>query len=158
MKSTKSIKVYKGYASSFVFKINSLSSRFKKYTVRKFRKYNLGNSELIVISLLGLTSTTKDEITIKDLSAAHWMDKTYMSRACIRLISLGILKKTNSLKDKRSHFLSLEPKGIKIFKKLNAVKKIRYSKLVSNFSNNEFKQFNVLLDKLTASSDFYLIK
>ena len=44
------LKQYDNYLSSIVFKINKLSSRYKKHTVRKFRKFDLGNPELIVIT------------------------------------------------------------------------------------------------------------
>ena len=55
---------------------------------------DLGNPELVVISLIG---QIKEKLTIKDLSTVHWMDKTLISRASIRLLQIKILKKTNTL-------------------------------------------------------------
>ena len=151
----KSIKEYTGYSQSFAFKINKLSSRLKRYTVRKFRKYDLGNPELVVISLIG---QIKETLTIKDLSTVHWMDKTLISRASIKLIQMKILKKTNSETDKRSHSLELTNKGKKIFDKLKDEKKNRYTKLVKNLSESEVIQLNTLLDKITSNSEINLIK
>tara|TARA_B110000003_G_C16210028_1_gene363032 strand:+ start:55 stop:552 length:498 start_codon:yes stop_codon:yes gene_type:complete len=151
------LKQYDNYLSSIVFKINKLSSRYKKHTVRKFRKFDLGNPELIVISLLGQTDIN-EKITIKDLSAQHWMDKTYISRACIKLIKLGILSKIDSRKDRRSHSLSLTKKGIKIYSLYRESKKIRYLKIMNNFTENETKTLHKLLDKLTLNTEIQLIK
>ncbi len=151
----RSIKEYSGYSQSFAFKINKLSSRLKRYTVRKFRKYDLGNPELVVISLVG---QIKEHLTIKDLSTIHWMDKGLISRASIRLINMKILKKTNSEIDKRSHTLELTSKGKKIFEEIKDTKRNRYSKLVKNLSENEVIQLNILLDKITSNSEVNLIK
>jgi len=151
----KSIKEYTGYSQSFAFKINKLSSRLKRYTVRKFRKYDLGNPELVVISLIG---QIKEKLTIKDLSTVHWMDKTLISRASIRLLQMKILKKTNSETDKRSHSFELTNKGRKIFEELKNAKKNRYTKLVKDLSESEVIQLNILLDKITSNSEINLIK
>ena len=151
----KSIKEYTGYSQSFAFKINKLSSRLKRYTVRKFRKYDLGNPELVVISLIG---QIKEKLTVKDLSVLHWMDKTLISRASIRLLQMKILKKTNSETDKRSHSLELTNKGRKIFEELKNAKKNRYTKLVKDLSESEVIQLNMLLDKITSNSEINLIK
>ena len=67
----KTLNEYEGFESSFKFKINKLSSRLKRYTVRSFRKYDLGNPELIIISLIGQIN---QKVTVKDLSNVHWMD------------------------------------------------------------------------------------
>ena len=155
LKKKKSIKEYTGYSQSFAFKINKLSSRLKRYTVRKFRKYDLGNPELVVISLIG---QIKETLTIKDLPTVHWMDKTLISRASIKLIQMKILKKTNSETDKRSHSLELTNKGKKIFDELKDAKKNRYTKLVKNLSESEVIQLNTLLDKITSNSEINLIK
>ena len=155
LKKKKSIKEYTGYSQSFAFKINKLSSRLKRYTVRKFRKYDLGNPELVVISLIG---QIKEKLTIKDLSTVHWMDKTLISRASIRLLQMKILKKTNSETDKRSHYLELTNKGRKIFEELKNAKKNRYTKLVKDLSESEVIQLNILLDKITSNSEINLIK
>ena len=151
----KSIKEYTGYSQSFAFKINKLSSRLKRYTVRKFRKYDLGNPELVVISLIG---QIKEKLTVKDLSVVHWMDKTLISRASIRLLQMKILKKTNSETDKRSHSFELTNKGRKIFEELKNAKKNRYTKLVKDLSESEVIQLNILLDKITSNSEINLIK
>ena len=127
----------------------------KRYTVRKFRKYDLGNPELVVISLIG---QIKEKLTIKDLSTVHWMDKTLISRASIRLLQMKILKKTNSETDKRSHSLELTNKGRKIFEELKNAKKNRYTKLVKDLSESEVIQLNILLDKITSNSEINLIK
>ena len=155
LKKKKSIKEYTGYSQSFAFKINKLSSRLKRYTVRKFRKYDLGNPELVVISLIG---QIKEKLTIKDLSTVHWMDKTPISRASIRLLQMKILKKTNSETDKRSHSFELTNKGRKIFEELKNAKKNRYTKLVKDLSESEVIQLNILLDKITSNSEINLIK
>ena len=127
----------------------------KRYTVRKFRKYDLGNPELVVISLIG---QIKEKLTIKDLSTVHWMDKTLISRASIRLLQMKILKKTNSETDKRSHSFELTNKGRKIFEELKNAKKNRYTKLVKDLSESEVIQLNILLDKITSNSEINLIK
>ena len=44
----RNLKEYKGYKHSIAFKINKLSSQLKRFTVRNFRKYGLGNPELIL--------------------------------------------------------------------------------------------------------------
>ena len=127
----------------------------KRYTVRKFRKYDLGNPELVVISLIG---QIKETLTIKDLSTVHWMDKTLISRASIRLLQMKILKKTNSETDKRSHSFELTNKGRKMFEELKNAKKNRYKKLVKDLSESEVIQLNILLDKITSNSEINLIK
>ena len=153
--SRRSLKEYSGYSYSFAFKINKLSSRLKRYTVRKFRKYDLGNPELVIISLLG---QIREKPTVKDLASVHWMDKGLISRASIRLIKVGFLKKNNSDSDRRSHSLELTKKGKKIFEELKDIKKNRYSKLVKNLSEEEIINLNRLLDKITSNSELNLIK
>ena len=110
---------YKGFESSFIFKINKLSSRLRRYTVRSFRKYDLGNPELIIISLIGQIN---QKVTVKDLSNVHWMDKGLVSRASINLIKMKILRKVNSKIDKRSHTLELTNSGKKIYEELKWLK------------------------------------
>ena len=146
---------YKGFKSSFIFKINKLSSRLKRYTVRSFRKYDLGNPELIIISLIGQIN---QKVTIQDLSNVHWMDKGLISRASINLIKMKILRKTNSKIDKRSHTLELTKYGKKIYQELHSQKKYRYQKLTENLSVDDFNNFQKLLDKITSNSEIHSIK
>ena len=42
-KTRKSLEDYSIYNLNFIFKINKLSARVKRFTVRSFRKYNIGN-------------------------------------------------------------------------------------------------------------------
>ena len=86
------------------------------------------------------------------------MDKGLISRASIRLIKVGFLKKNNSDSDRRSHSLELTKKGKKIFEELKDIKKNRYSKLVKNLSEEEIINLNRLLDKITSNSELNLIK
>ena len=146
---------YKGFESSFIFKINKLSSRLKRYTVRSFRKYDLGNPELIIISLIGQIN---QKVTVKDLSNVHWMDKGLISRASINLIKMKILKKINSKIDKRSHTLELTRSGKKIYQELYLQKRNRYKKLTENLSVDDLNIFQELLDKITSNSEIYSIK
>ena len=146
---------YKGFKSSFIFKINKLSSRLKRYTVRSFRKYDLGNPELSIISLIGQIN---QKVTIQDLSNVHWMDKGLISRASINLIKMKILRKTNSKIDKRSHTLELTKYGKKIYQELHSQKRYRYQKLTENLSVDDFNNFQKLLDKITSNSEIHSIK
>ena len=146
---------YKGFESSFIFKINKLSSRLRRYTVRSFRKYDLGNPELIIISLIGQIN---QKVTVKDLSNVHWMDKGLISRASINLIKMKILKKINSKIDKRSHTLELTKYGKKIYQELYSLKRDRYQKLTKNLSIDDLNNFQKLLDKITSNSEIYSIK
>ena len=146
---------YKGFESSFIFKINKLSSRLKRYTVRSFRKYDLGNPELIIISLIGQIN---QKVTVKDLSNVHWMDKGLISRASINLIKMKILKKINSKIDKRSHTLELTRSGKKIYQELYLQKRNRYKKLTENLSVDDLNIFQELLDKITSNSEIHSIK
>ena len=151
----KSLIEYKGFESSFIFKINKLSSRLRRYTARSFRKYDLGNSELIIISLIGQIN---QKVTVKDLSNVHWMDKGLISRASINLIKMKILRKTNSKIDKRSHTLELTKYGKKIYQELHLQKRYRYQKLTENLSVDDFNNFQKLLDKITSNSEIHSIK
>ena len=151
----KNITEYEGFDSSFIFKINKLSSRLKRYTVRSFRKYDLGNPDLVIISLIGQIN---QKLTVNDLANVHWMDKGLISRASIKLIKMDFLKKIMSKTDKRSHSLELTKKGKKLFDELYVLKKDRYIKLIQNFSESEVKDFQYLLDKLLLNSDINLIK
>jgi len=146
---------YKGFKSSFIFKINKLSSRLKRYIVRSFRKYDLGNPELSIISLIGQIN---QKVTIQDLSNVHWMDKGLISRASINLIKMKILRKTNSKIDKRSHTLELTKYGKKIYQELHSQKRYRYQKLTENLSVDDFNNFQKLLDKITSNSEIHSIK
>ena len=146
---------YKGFKSSFIFKINKLSSRLKRYIVRSFRKYDLGNPELSIISLIGQIN---QKVTIQDLSNVHWMDKGLISRASINLIKMKILRKTNSKIDKRSHTLELTKYGKKIYQELHLQKRYRYQKLTENLSVDDFNNFQKLLDKITSNSEIHSIK
>ena len=74
-KTRKTLEDYSIYNYNFMFKINKLSARVKRYTVRNFRKYNIGNPELVILSLIG---QVKDQLTIKDLTTVHWMDKGFI--------------------------------------------------------------------------------
>lgn len=151
----KTIKEYEGFESSFIFKINKLSSRLKRYSVRNFRKYDLGNPELIIISLIGQIN---QKVTVKDLSNVHWMDKGLVSRASINLIKMKILRKVNSKIDKRSHTLELTNSGKKIYEELYLQKRDRYQKLTENLSVEELNIFQKLLDKITSNSEIHSIK
>ena len=146
---------YKGFKSSFIFKINKLSSRLKRYIVRSFRKYDLGNPELSIISLIGQIN---QKVTIQDLSNVHWMDKGLISRASINLIKMKILRKTNSKIDKRSHTLELTKYGKKIYQELHSQKRYRYQKITENLSVDDFNNFQKLLDKITSNSEIHSIK
>ena len=146
---------YYGFKSSFIFKINKLSSRLKRYIVRSFRKYDLGNPELSIISLIGQIN---QKVTIQDLSNVHWMDKGLISRASINLIKMKILRKTNSKIDKRSHTLELTKYGKKIYQELHSQKRYRYQKLTENLSVDDFNNFQKLLDKITSNSEIHSIK
>ncbi len=154
-KKTRSLQEYSVYNFSFVFKINKLSARLKRYTVRNFRKYNLGNPELVILSLIGQVN---ENLTIKDLTSVHWMDKGFISRACKRLIELLLIKKISFKNDKRRHYFTLTPKGKKIFNELQEVKMKRYNKLSQNFSEAEILNFNQLLDEMITNSENNLIK
>ena len=151
----KAINEYEGFESSFIFKINKLSSRLKRYSVRNFRKYDLGNPELIIISLIGQIN---QKVTVKDLSNVHWMDKGLVSRASINLIKMKILRKVNSKIDKRSHTLELTNSGKKIYEELYLQKRDRYQKLTENLSVEELNIFQKLLDKITSNSEIHSIK
>ena len=127
----------------------------KRFTVRKFRKYGLGNPELIIVSLVG---QIKERTTVNDLASIHWMDKGFISRASIKLIKLGILRKINSPTDKRSHTLELTVKGKKIFLELRELKKRRYHKLIGNLTNDQIINFNKILNQIMSNSEINLIK
>ena len=127
----------------------------KRFTVRSFRKYNIGNPELVILSLIG---QVKDQLTIKDLTTVHWMDKGFISRASSKLIDLKLIKKINFPSDKRRHYFKLTPKGKKIFNELQNIKVRRYKKLSEDFSNDEIYNFNILLDKMLLNSDKNLVR
>ena len=154
-KTRKSLEDYSIYNLNFIFKINKLSARVKRFTVRSFRKYNIGNPELVILSLIG---QVKDQLTIKDLTTVHWMDKGFISRASSKLIDLKLIKKINFPSDKRRHYFKLTPKGKKIFNELQNIKVRRYKKLSENFSNDEINNFNILLDKMLLNSDKNLVR
>ena len=154
-KTRKSLEDYSIYNLNFIFKINKLSARVKRFTVRSFRKYNIGNPELVILSLIG---QVKDQLTIKDLTTVHWMDKGFISRASSKLIDLKLIKKINFPSDKRRHYFKLTPKGKKIFNELQNIKVRRYKKLSEDFSNDEIYNFNVLLDKMLLNSDKNLVR
>ena len=151
----RNLKEYRGYNHSIAFKINKLSSQLKRFTVRKFRKYGLGNPELIIVSLVG---QIKERTTVNDLASIHWMDKGFISRASIKLIKLGILRKINSPTDKRSHTLELTVKGKKIFLELRELKKRRYHKLIGNLTNDQIINFNKILNQIMSNTEINLIK
>ena len=154
-KTRKSLEDYSIYNLNFIFKINKLSARVKRFTVRSFRKYNIGNPELVILSLIG---QVKDQLTIKDLTTVHWMDKGFISRASSKLIDLKLIKKINFPSDKRRHYFKLTLKGKKIFNELQSIKVRRYKKLSENFSNDEITNFNILLDKMLLNSERNLVK
>ena len=154
-KTRKSLEEYSIYNLNFIFKINKLSARVKRFTVRSFRKYNIGNPELVILSLIG---QVKDQLTIKDLTTVHWMDKGFISRASSKLIDLKLIKKINFPSDKRRHYFKLTLKGKKIFNELQSIKVRRYKKLSENFSNDEITNFNMLLDKMLLNSERNLVK
>ena len=154
-KTRKSLEDYSIYNLNFIFKINKLSARVKRFTVRSFRKYNIGNPELVILSLIG---QVKDQLTIKDLTTVHWMDKGFISRASSKLIDLKLIKKISFPSDKRRHYFKLTPKGKKIFNELQNIKVRRYKKLSEDFSNDEISNFNILLDKMLLNSDKNLVR
>ena len=154
-KKTRSLQEYSIYNYSFVFKINKLSARLKRYTVRYFRKYNIGNPDLVILSLIGQVN---GRLTIKDLTSVHWMDKGFISRACKSLTQLSLIKKINFKTDKRRHYFILTLKGKKIFNELQNVKVRRYNKLSENFSHDELSNLDYLLDKMILNSENNLIK
>tara|TARA_E500000331_G_C17070625_1_gene632410 strand:+ start:100 stop:609 length:510 start_codon:yes stop_codon:yes gene_type:complete len=154
-KTRKSLEEYSIYNLNFIFKINKLSARVKRFTVRSFRKYNIGNPELVILSLIG---QVKDQLTIKDLTTVHWMDKGFISRASSKLIDLKLIKKINFPSDKRRHYFKLTLKGKKIFNELQSIKVRRYKKLSENFSNDEITNFNMLLDKMLLNSERNLVR
>ena len=154
-KTRKSLEEYSIYNLNFIFKINKLSARVKRFTVRSFRKYNIGNPELVILSLIG---QVKDQLTIKDLTTVHWMDKGFISRASSKLIDLKLIKKINFPSDKRRHYFKLTLKGKKIFNELQSIKVRRYKKLSENFSNDEINNFNILLDKMLLNSEKNLVR
>ncbi|MDC3174220.1 hypothetical protein OA868_00405 [Candidatus Pelagibacter sp.] len=154
-KTRKSLEEYSIYNLNFIFKINKLSARVKRFTVRGFRKYNIGNPELVILSLIG---QVKDQLTIKDLTTVHWMDKGFISRASSKLIDLKLIKKINFPSDKRRHYFKLTLKGKKVFNELQSIKVRRYKKLSENFSNDEITNFNMLLDKMLLNSERNLVR
>ena len=154
-KTRKSLEDYSIYNLNFIFKINKLSARVKRFTVRSFRKYNIGNPELVILSLIG---QVKDQLTIKDLTTVHWMDKGFISRASSKLIDLKLIKKINFPSDRRRHYFKLTPKGKKIFNELQNIKVRRYKKLSEEFSSDEITNFNILLDKMLLNSDKNLVR
>ena len=154
-KTRKSLEEYSIYNLNFIFKINKLSARVKRFTVRSFRKYGIGNPELVILSLIG---QVKDQLTIKDLTTVHWMDKGFISRASSKLINLKLIKKINFTTDKRRHYFKLTPKGKKIFNELQNIKVRRYKKLSEEFSNEEIFNFNILLDKMLLNSEKNLVR
>ncbi len=149
-KTRKSLEDYSIYNYNYMFKINKLSARVKRYTVRNFRKYNIGNPELVILSLIG---QVKDQLTIKDLTTVHWMDKGFISRASKKLIEMRLIKKINFPSDKRRHYFKLTEKGKKIFNELQNIKARRYKKLSENFSEEEIVTLNKILDKMLINSD-----
>tara|TARA_B100002019_G_scaffold38159_1_gene31946 strand:+ start:33 stop:542 length:510 start_codon:yes stop_codon:yes gene_type:complete len=149
-KTRKTLEEYSVYNYNFMFKINKLSARVKRYTVRNFRKYNIGNPELVILSLIG---QVKDQLTIKDLTTVHWMDKGFISRASKKLIEMKLIKKINFPSDKRRHYFKLTDKGKKIFNELQNIKIRRYKKLSENFSDDEIVNLNKILDKMLINSD-----
>ena len=154
-KTRKSLEDYSIYNLNFIFKINKLSAVVKRYTVRNFRKYNIGNPELVILSLIG---QVKDQLTIKDLTTVHWMDKGFISRASKKLIELKLIKKINFPSDKRRHYFKLTLEGKKIFNELQNIKMRRYKKLSENLTNEEIVNFNTLLDKMLQNSEKNLVK
>mgnify|MGYP001457954809 FL=1 len=154
-KTRKSLEDYSIYNLNFIFKINKLSARVKRFTVRSFRKYNIGNPELVILSLIG---QVKDQLTIKDLTTVHWMDKGFISRASSKLIDLKLIKKINFPSDRRRHYFKLTPKGKKIFNELQNIKVRRYKKLSEEFSSDEITNFNILLDKMLLNSEKNLVR
>ena len=154
-KTRKSLEDYSIYNFNFIFKINKLSARVKRFTVRSFRKYSIGNPELVILSLIG---QVKEELTIKDLTTVHWMDKGFISRASSKLIDIKLIKKINFSSDKRRHYFKLTIKGKKIFNELQSIKVRRYKKLSEDLTNDEIMNFNILLDKMLLNSEKNLVK
>tara|TARA_Y200000002_G_C22669191_1_gene659208 strand:+ start:1726 stop:2235 length:510 start_codon:yes stop_codon:yes gene_type:complete len=154
-KTRKTLEDYAIYNFNFIFKINKLSARVKRYTVRNFRKYNIGNPELVILSLIG---QVKNQLTIKDLTTVHWMDKGFISRASSKLIEMKLIKKINFTTDKRRHYFKLTLKGKKIFNELQSIKVRRYKKLSEDLTNEEITNFNLLLDKMLLNSEKNLVK
>ena len=154
-KTRKSLEDYSIYNFNFVFKINKLSARVKRFTVRSFRKYSIGNPELVILSLIG---QVKEQLTIKDLTTVHWMDKGFISRASSKLIDMRLIKKISFSSDKRRHYFKLTIKGKKIFNELQNIKVRRYKKLSEDLTNEEIINFNTLLDKMLLNSEKNLVK
>ena len=110
---------------------------------------------MVILSLIG---QVKDQLTIKDLTTVHWMDKGFISRASSKLIDLKLIKKINFPSDRRRHYFKLTPKGKKIFNELQNIKVRRYKKLSEEFSSDEITNFNILLDKMLLNSEKNLVR
>ena len=108
--------------------------------------------------ILSLIGQVKDQLTIKDLTTVHWMDKGFISRASKKLIELKLIKKIKFPSDKRRHYFKLTLKGKKIFNELQNIKMRRYKKLSENLTNEEIVNFNTLLDKMLQNSEKNLVK
>jgi DNA-binding MarR family transcriptional regulator len=107
-------------------------------------RYGLLRSEWRVLFHLGQGG----EMTATDISRASHIHKTKISRAVAGLKNRRYLIKTQSPADRRREFLTLSPRGERVFRELSKEAEAYNARLLSRFSAEERAALLGCLQKL----------
>lgn len=138
---------------STVFRINRLSSSLGRAAMKFYsQRFDLGVPYVRLIYTIG----DHGSLASKEIVEITAMDKALVSRVLSDMTRRGLVKSTGE--NARNRSWALTNSGLQFVATLNPVRQSRQEKLLADFSNDDLRELNKLLDRLFQSSERLRLK
>ncbi len=139
------MKNYINLENYFPYLLQTISAHIRRGTATiPLNGYQISLREWRIIAILA----ERDSLTSKQLCFLTGMDKASVSRAMTYLLKQNLVAQSENVKDWRSKFISLKPKGRDVYDEIAPKKLQRSEELWSNLTKKEQSQLIKLLQKL----------
>lgn len=132
---------------TLAYHVSSLRRDFTEYCQVHLQEMGLSQGLLFFLIYTG----RHPNCTPKEIAAALHMDMGHTTRSLFKLTQSGFLLQSSDPRDKRSHILTLTPKGEYTFQEIHALFTKWDQKVMASFSQEERLLLLDLLSRLTVS-------
>jgi DNA-binding MarR family transcriptional regulator len=135
--------------------LDALEREFRRFAMNLSRyKHQIGNGRLdrLALMLLGTLSHCGPS-RLSALAERCGFDPSTVSRQVADLEKEGLLERTTDPDDRRAVLLKASPKGKRLLQRLEAGRRQRMQRLISDWTEQEVSTFTSLLGRLNAASE-----
>ncbi len=127
-----------------IAKFGLASAYLERYLIKVMRPYKIGFEQVGILFCL----STKECMSISELTAMTPKDKTTISRALLSLEKKGLCEKKIDSKDKRVVYVNITQKGLDKIQELSPIKREVENLFTTIFTPKEEQVLRDMLDKV----------